>query len=253
MRALLRPLHPQPRFVPVVLGDPAGGAERDRWGVQGVDGVPPAGGDEERLALPDDLLRVEGVLEQRELGVVRVVAVHLGVHLLAMVKVRSHLRGPQLPQLAALDVSVEEGNGVKVEGGFLPLCTEPEVGLVGVNTEKAVIEGLHVLQQATGLFLVQQVVVSGEVQVVLIFVLHDVVDELSKVHVPPEQVLLGLEILIFGTALLHVDSEVPIGSLQPLWGPVLIRFPLWCEVGQDNWPTDIEIILEILRRNSWHP
>eukprot|EP00959_Pyramimonas_sp_CCMP1952_P029810 625575-Pyramimonas_sp.AAC.1 len=41
------------------------------------------------------------------------------------------------------------------------------------------------LQQAAGLVLVQQVVVSGHVQVVLLLIRNHVVDELTEVHVPP--------------------------------------------------------------------
>eukprot|EP00976_Prorocentrum_cordatum_P077394 1182667-Prorocentrum_minimum.AAC.7 len=60
---------------------------------------------------------------------------------------RSLACGVRSTHLAALDVGVEEGDGVEVEGGLLPLRSEPKVGLRGVHREEALVEGLHVLHR----------------------------------------------------------------------------------------------------------
>mmetsp|Transcript_41823 Transcript_41823/g.69856 ORF Transcript_41823/g.69856 Transcript_41823/m.69856 type:complete len:225 (+) Transcript_41823:1582-2256(+) len=196
MGALLGPLLAKLRFELEEARHPAGGAQRDGGCFQGVYCMPPPRWDEERLTGANHFLGAKGILVERVLFVVRIVGVHLGVHFLAMVEVRGHLGWPQRPQLAALDVSVEKGDGVEVQRGLSPTATEPKVGLGRVDSEEPTVEGVHITKNPAHLRLVQQIVVRRQVKVVLLFVFHHRVDEISKVEVTPEQMLLCLKVRV---------------------------------------------------------
>mmetsp|Transcript_12717 Transcript_12717/g.24127 ORF Transcript_12717/g.24127 Transcript_12717/m.24127 type:complete len:227 (+) Transcript_12717:1121-1801(+) len=158
-----------------------------------------------------------------------------------------------MPQLPPAHVRVEESDHVKVQRRHHALGAVPEVRLRAVLVEEARKEGLHVGEEALHLRLVQQVVVGRQVDVVGRRVRVGLVDELSKRHIPPEQVLRGFEVLALGAAELHVDGDVPEALLQLLGGPLGQRAPLAGQVLDDHGPADVEVVLQLLRGDGLQP
>mmetsp|Transcript_11120 Transcript_11120/g.23194 ORF Transcript_11120/g.23194 Transcript_11120/m.23194 type:complete len:347 (+) Transcript_11120:531-1571(+) len=177
---------------------------------------------------------------------------HHGVLLVAArVEVRGHLRRVQPPHLPALDLRVEDGDGVVVQRGAGAGPPDPQVRLVWHGRRlQPLVEGLHVIQHPGRPQDLQRPVVAGEVQVVRPLVARHLVEELAKAHGGAQEVLADLVVRGGHAPGLHAHLQVPVALLQVRQRPPLKGGPPVGEVGQDERPRHLEEVRQLVRRDG---